>query len=324
MKKIFVIIFLLFSFSILFSANNKNNNNKIKIGISIGLTDNSWSSGSIFWAKKSIDDWNKKTRDYEFILVTTDNSSQQFSQIEDLITKKVRALIVLPLDPVQITPICEKAKRYGIFIATADKCLLNQIEDVNIGYDNYGFGKISADFIVKRLAGRGKIVILEGLPNTNSEERLLGFKDSIKFYPDIELLDTQFSYFSTQKGYEIMDEYLRKYKQIDAVWAQDDDVLKGVIKACKNAGRKDIKIFLGGGGSKETLLLIMDKYYAVPGDISYSPTLIASAISAAMMAIREEPINNFYQKTIPAKIILRSEIITLENVKSYYFPDSIY
>ena len=50
-------------------------------------------------------------------------------------------------------------------------------------------------------------------------------------YPGIEILDSQPAYWSTQRGLEVMENYLQKYPEIDAVWTGDDDVLKGALQA---------------------------------------------------------------------------------------------
>ena len=102
------------------------------------------------------------------------------------------------------------------------------------------------------LEGKGDIVVLEGIPTVINTERVDAFNKVMANYPDIKILDSQPAMWSTQKGLEIMENYLQKYDKIDAVWAQDDDVLKGVLQAYQESGRNDIKFFLGGAGSKDS------------------------------------------------------------------------
>ena len=54
-----------------------------------------------------------------------------------------------------------------------------------------------------------------------------------------------------------MQDYLAKYPQIDAVWANDDDMLLGVLEAVKQAKRTDIKFALGGNGMKQIIEKVM-------------------------------------------------------------------
>ncbi len=167
-------------------------------------------------------------------------------------------------------------------------------------------------------------MVLEGIPCVINSERVDAFNAVMKEYPGIEILDSQPAHWSTQKGLEIMENYLQKYKEIDAVWAQDDDVLKGVLQAYKESGRKEIQLLLGGAGSKDIVKMIMDGDTLVRADVTYPPSMIATGISTAVMSLRGEKLNGFYQNQIPSKIILAAELITEDNAADYYVPESIF
>jgi ribose transport system substrate-binding protein len=195
---------------------------------------------------------------------------------------------------------------------------------VYVAGDNPGLGRVSAEWMVKEMGGKGRMVVLEGIPCVINTERVEAFNEVMKKYPDIEILDSQPAYWSTQKGLEIMENYLQKYDQIDAVWAQDDDVLKGVLQAYKESGRKDITLFLGGAGSKDIIKMVMEGDPLVRADVTYPPSMIATAISLAVKGVKNIPLDGFYQKRLPSKVILASELIVQENAKDYYYPDSVF
>ena len=75
-----------------------------------------------------------------------------------------------------------------------------------------------------------------------------------------------------------MQDYLTRFKQIDAVWAADDDMAVGVLKAIEQAKRNDIKIVFGGAGSKGMVKTVMDGDPRIQADVSYSPKFIYDAI----------------------------------------------
>ncbi|MGB9683009.1 MAG: ABC transporter substrate-binding protein [bacterium] len=297
---------------------------KLKIGVAIPSADHGWTGGVVWWAKKAIADWQNKDKNIEFYLVTSESASQQVGQVEDLMVKGIDGLVILAHDSAPLTPVVEEAKKKGIYIVSVDRGLTKPVEDVYIAGDNPGYGRIAAQYIAKELKGKGKIVILEGIPCVINTERVEAFKAVMKNYPDIEILDSQPAYWSTQKGLEVMENYLQKYKQIDAVWTGDDDVLKGVLQAYKESGRKDIKLFVGGGGSKDIVKMIMDGDPVVRATATYPPSMIATGISLAIMGLRGQHLSGFYQRQIPSKIILAAELITKSNAKYYYEPDSIY
>ncbi|MGC8890371.1 MAG: ABC transporter substrate-binding protein [bacterium] len=324
MRVVALVLAIVFFSSILSFNTSFTAPKKLKIGVAIPSADHGWTGGVVWWAKKAIADWQNKDKNIEFYLVTSESASQQVGQVEDLMVKGIDGLVILAHDSAPLTPVVEEAKKKGIYIVSVDRGLTKPVEDVYIAGDNPGYGRIAAQYIAKELKGKGKIVILEGIPCVINTERVEAFKAVMKNYPDIEILDSQPAYWSTQKGLEVMENYLQKYKQIDAVWTGDDDVLKGVLQAYKESGRKDIKLFVGGGGSKDIVKMIMDGDPVVRATATYPPSMIATGISLAIMGLRGQHLSGFYQRQIPSKIILAAELITKSNAKYYYEPDSIY
>ncbi|HOO33071.1 MAG TPA: ABC transporter substrate-binding protein [Thermotogota bacterium] len=297
---------------------------KIKIGVSIPSADHGWTGGIVWYAQQAIQDWQAKDPDIEFFLVTADGPAKQVGDVEDLMVKGIDALVILAHDSAPLTPIVAEAYDEGIFIVSVDRGLTKPVENVYVAGDNPGMGRVSGQWMAEALNGKGKIVVLEGIPCVINSERVDAFNEVIAQYPGIEILDSQPANWSTQKGLEIMENYLQKYNEIDAVWAQDDDVLKGVLQAYKESGRDDIKLFLGGAGSKEMIKKVLDNDSLVKADVTYPPSMIATGISMAVLSLRGEPLNGFYQKQIPSKIILAAELITPENAADYYVPESIF
>ena len=88
----------------------------------------------------------------------------------------------------------------------------------------------------------------------------------MKNHPDIKLLDAKHGNWNRDDAFKVMQDYLTRFKQIDAVWAADDDMAVGVLKAIEQAKRNDIKIVFGGAGAKGMVKTLMDgKRPAHPG-----------------------------------------------------------
>jgi ribose transport system substrate-binding protein len=196
------------------------------------------------------------------------------------------------------------------------------VQDVYVAGDNPGLGRKSAEYMAEQMDCEGKMVMLEGIPSVINTERVEAFRAVMENYPDIEILESQPAYWQTEQGLSIMENYLQKYDEIDAVWAQDDDVLKGVLQAYEESGRDDIELMLGGAGSKDIIKMIMEGSDLVTADVTYPPNMAATAISMAVLGMRDQHLNGFYQNEIPSQIILAAELITEENAEQYYEPDS--
>lgn len=297
---------------------------KIKIGISVPTADHGWTGGIVWWVKKAISDWEGVDKEIEFTLTTSADPASQVSAVEDMMTKEIDGLVILPHDSAPLTPVCEEAIKAGIYTVVIDRALIKDIADVYIAGNNPGLGKVSAEWLAKELGGKGKIVAMGGIPCVIDKERNDAFKAVMAKYPDIEILDFQPANWSTQKGLELMENYLQKYDEIDAVFCQDDDVLVGVLQAYEESGRDDVKVIMGGAGSKLVIKKIMDGDPLVKSTVTYPPSMAATAVSLCVYGLRNERLNGFYQNKIPSKIILAAELITKDNAKEYYVEESVY
>lgn len=70
--------------------------------------------------------------------------------------------------------------------------------------------------------------MLRGIPTVIDDERIKGFSD-VMAGTKIKILDIQYANWNQDEAFTLMQDYLAKYPKIDAVWANDDDMLLGVI-----------------------------------------------------------------------------------------------
>ncbi len=296
----------------------------VSIGVSIPSADHGWTGGLGYYAQMAIKDITAKDKNVRFTLTLADTPQKQVSDVEDLMAKGVQGLVVLAYDSSTLTPTIKKAKEKGIYIVSVDRGLTEPVQDVYIAGDNPGLGKVCGEYMGKAMGGKGNMVVLEGIPCEINTQRVQAFDDVMKAkFPGIKILDSQPANWSTDKGYEVMQNYLQKYPQLDAVWAQDDDVLTGVLKAYKESGRSDIKLMIGGAGSKQMVKMVMDGNPMVTADVTYPPAMIYPAINLAVLGVRGQNLPGFTpMKKLPSTIIIAAELITKDNAKLYYDPKS--
>ena len=94
----------------------------------------------------------------------------------------------------------------------------------------------------------GGVIMLPGVQDsTTSQTRVAGFKDALKAYPNVKVLEERPANWDQQKGFQETQTMLAKYgDQIKAIWAADDAMMLGAIEATKQAGRSDIKFASDG------------------------------------------------------------------------------
>lgn len=272
--------------------------------------------------KKAVKDWKEKNPDLEFLVVTADSVTKQAADIEDLMIKEIDAIVVFPFDS-SLTSVIEKAYKKGIYTVVLDRGATRPVYDVYISNDDEGYTREGTKWIAEQLGGKGKLAVIEGIPCEINKIRTDTIKKTAAKY-GLEVIDSQPGMWNPEKALAVMENYLQKYPQIDAVYTADDDMMKGALQAYKESGRSDIKVFLGGGADKEILKMIMDDSNPlVKADVTYPPDCIATAVGLAVLGYNKQTFEGFYQKKLPVRIILAAELITKENAKQYYEADEL-
>lgn len=316
MKKV---CFLLAALLLLASGCGKDSGKKLRIGISIPAATHGWTGGVVWSAERAKRNLEAENPDLQVIVTSSANTADQVNRIENLIARNVDALVVLAQEPGPISDICAKAARQGIFLVVVSNPLDQPVQDVFVNGDNRSFGAAAAKAMGRILGGKGDILMMEGVPCPINTDRVESFRETLsKEFPGIRILESQAAWWNTEKGLALMENYLQKYPKIDAVWAGDDDVLVGALKAYEESGRTDVKAMIGGGGSRKTVKRLLDGDPVVKATVTYSPRMLERGVEEALAGLRNG------KKAREKEVIIPSQIVTHENAREHYFPDSVY
>ncbi|CAM4014584.1 ABC transporter substrate-binding protein [Paracoccus yeei] len=289
---------------------------KTIIGVSIPSATHGFMGGLNWHAQDTIKRLGETYPNLEFVLSTAGDSAKQVNDIEDMMaTRDIDALVVLPFESEPLTAPVKAVKDAGKFVTVVDRGLSQDgIEDLYVAGDNAAFGRVAGEYFKANLKPGAKIVVLRGIPTTLDNERVEAFQKALEG-SEVEILDMQHGNWNRDDAFAVMQDYLAKYPQIDAVWAADDDMATGVLEAISAANRQDEMWVVGGAGMKEIVKRIMDGDKQLPVNVTYPPALISSAIE--MTALR------FVSKApMTGRFIIGSELITPENASQFYYPDS--
>lgn len=286
------------------------------VAVSIPAADHGWTAGIVYHAQAAAKEINAAFPNVEVIVKTSPSATAQVSALEDLSARrKLDALVILPHTSEELTTPVKAVKDAGTFITVVDRGLNDpSIQDLYVAGDNIAVGRNTAKFMIDKLGGKGNLVVLRGIPTVIDDERIKGFQDTIKG-TSLKILDIQYANWNSDEAFKLMQDYLAKYPQIDAVWANDDDMLLGVLEALKQSGRKDIKLALGGNGMKDIVKKVIDGDAMTPVETPYPPAMIKTAIYMTVA-------NLIGQAPVRGTVKLDAPLITRENAKEYYFPDS--
>ncbi|MBX3110410.1 MAG: substrate-binding domain-containing protein [Fimbriimonadaceae bacterium] len=286
---------------------------KYKIGVSIPAADHGWTSGVVYWANQAKKDL---AADADVTVVTAKGPEEQVKQLETLATQGMDAIVFLATETDPVTPAVKKLKDQGIFLVSVDRGVKTPV-DIFLQGDNKEFGKISAEYIVKKLGGKGKILVYRGIPSTVDTDRVDAANAVFKANPGIEVLAELPGKWDRQEAYKVTQTALLKFPQIDAIWASDDDMALGIEKALKEANRANIWM-LGGAGMKDVVKRIMDKDPAIPADTTYPPKMIYQGVDECVKALKAGTKPGGAEQ----KVTIKCELITPENADQFYYPDS--
>lgn len=170
--------------------------------------------------------------------------------MEQMINEKYDAIILQATDAAGLAASTDKAEAAGIPVITcnldADTVHTGLVAAVDIEA-----GEQIAERIGESLGGSGKVVIISATPGATKGENIdKGFKAVMEEkYPDIEILDEQSGEWLTENANTVMNDFITKYSEIDAVLCHNDAMAEGAAEAVKAAG-KEMQIWGVDGESK--------------------------------------------------------------------------
>ena len=181
----------------------------------------------------------------------------QVTLMDDLINQGYSAILLQPADAAALTASVKKAEGKGIPVITLNTDTLLP-HAANVTMDDSGSGYLIGEKLGASLGGKGNVAILQSPPGAQAGvEREKGFRAAMgKLYPNIKIVGAQNAMWVKDKGIEIMNSFMQVHKDLDAVFAVNDNMAEGAMIAAESAGRLgQIKIW-GFNGQKSTLALI--------------------------------------------------------------------
>ncbi|GEN46648.1 ribose ABC transporter substrate-binding protein RbsB [Alkalibacillus haloalkaliphilus] len=170
-----------------------------------------------------------------------DDAATQLSSMEDLIQQDVDVLVVNPTDSEAVITAVEAANEADIPVVTVDRSADGGEVVAHIASDNVAGGEMAGDFIIEQLGGEGNVVELEGIPGSSAaRERGEGFHNSVGAEDGIEVVAEQPADFDRAEGLTVMENIIQSGEEFDAVFAHNDEMALGAVRALESAGMDDV------------------------------------------------------------------------------------
>jgi len=234
---------------------------------------------------------------------------KQASQMDSFISQKVNAIVIDPADADALVPSVEAAVKAGIPVITLSADVSKNVGQFWSGSSNEEAGALQAEWVAKKLNGKGNVAILRGMTGAFAETgRFAGYKKVFDKYPDIKIVFDQSGSWQRDKGMAIMENWIQSGKQIDAVLAQNDAMALGALKAVQDANLKGKILVTGIDAIKDAL----DSIKAGGLDATCFQDAIGQAFGAVDLAYKAGKGEKIGPNVIPF------EVVTKENADKYY------
>ncbi len=285
------------------TTESKTEEAKAEIALIMPSLDHNWMTAVKYYADKTAGELNVK-----FTLYTAETTEEQEKQIDEAIKAKYKAIILLPQG--DVSRLAQKVLDAKIPLINFDR-YIGLEADYFVHGDHKAVGSDSAKFIAEQLGESGNLIVLQ-IPSAVgvNDLRMKAFTDEIRKYPQLNTLETiDLAGYTTAEGKRAMAEVLAKYDNIDAVYAQDDEIALGALEVLKDT---NIKIVVGGAGEKNFYKLMKNTPDMVLGSASYSPSMVSECMNIASDIVKGNAVNK------EKDIIVPSIFVTKDNVDSYY------
>jgi len=157
-------------------------------------------------------------------------------QIKGFINSKVDLIVVGTNDEQAVVPIISQAYKSGIPIIILDRGIRGNDYTTFINSDNIKIGSIGAQYVAKRLGGKGKVLLFEGIQTADvTKLRSKGFLDEIGKHKGISVIKRTGNYLRKDAIIE-MEKLIASGERVDAIFSESDSMLSGARSAMEHHG----------------------------------------------------------------------------------------
>lgn len=188
------------------------------------------------------DQMDAKAKELGVELITVDaerSALKQVEQVESFIGQGVDAIVMNPCEVEASSPAIKLAMDAHIPIINVNS-ETSAKPTAFVGSDDTESARIAMKFIVEKLGGKGNVLMMHGFMGQAAQiKRDNGAKEILKANPGLKLLAEQSGEWDRAKGMSLAENWIQSYgSQINAIFAQNDEMGMGAVKALEAAGLK--------------------------------------------------------------------------------------
>lgn len=233
--------------------------------------------------------------------------SKQINDVEDMLQKKIDILLINPTDSVGVQSAVMAANKAGAVVVAVDAQAEGPLDSF-VGSKNYDAGFLAGEYLAKSLGGKGKVAILDGIPVVPILERVRGFEDAIKKYPDIKIVTKQNGKQKRDTALTVTENMLQSVPDLAGIFSVNDVGALGALAAIESNGAK-VKL-VSVDGQPEAIKEILkpnSPFIATSAQFPRDQIRIALGIALA----------RYWGANVPATIPVEVKLIDSSNAQGF-------
>ncbi|HSV30040.1 MAG TPA: substrate-binding domain-containing protein [Candidatus Omnitrophota bacterium] len=233
------------------------------------------------------------------------STAQQIMDVENLTAQGVKVLVTSPRDGDALAPAIAAAHAKGIPVVLLTRRAATESYTTFIGPDDHAIGRHAAEFLNTRLGGRGRILVLTGVPTASTAiARTTGFVAALTAYPGLDIVAMRPGNYLRADALNATEDAVLSGLAFDAIYAQSDSMASGARLALKGNGIAPAsKPTIGIDYIREA----RDAIRAGEQEASFLyPTCAREGAEIVLKLLKGQK--------VPREIVVPSELVTRENV----------
>lgn len=251
------------------------------------------------------------------------SQSKQAADIEDLIAQKVDVLIVAPLTTTSASAGIEKARAAGIPVVVYLGKTGTDKFTTEIQGDDFFFGKVMAEYLIKQNNGKGNIWLLRGVAgHPIDEDRYKGAMEAFKAAPGIKVVSDQYANWSYDDAKRMCESLYLSNPDVNGVWADGANMSLGCADALQQMGVSELPPITGEAMNGWMRRWKTENLKSI-GPIC-PPGLSAAAVRAAVALLEGKPVYKHYvNRPAPITDETLDKYVRMDLSDAYWSPTEI-
>lgn len=241
--------------------------------------------------------WNGPTSETDY--------AGQIQIMENMITRRVDAICLAPIDKKIMVNVVDRASKAGIPVVIFDSGIDTDQFVSQVATDNYGAGRLGAERMGQLLNGKGKVLMVAVQPGgASTMERERGFEEGLKEkFPGIQIVEKQYGMADFAKSMSVSENMLTAHPDADGMFASNESSAVGAAQAVK--ARKS-KIKLVGFDWSPTLLQDVENGIVDSLIVQHPFKMGEESVKAAVAKLRGQPVEKM--NNLAPRLVLKDDL----------------